>query len=82
MGKTTTREWTEKGPDGEPVQMIEIIDVIAPPSPSAAEIRDAIAMHELALVTAIRDAKATYGDGRILMLTQTINALKKLEADL
>lgn len=80
MAKTTTREWTENGPDGKPVTMVEIIS--PEPTPSASEIRNAIAVHELALVTAIRDAAATYGEGRILMLTQTIDALKKLEADL
>jgi len=78
MAKTTTREWAELGQDGKPVTMVEVIDV--PPTPSAGEIRKAIEVHELALVTAIKDAAATYGEGRILMLIQTIEALRKLEA--
>ena len=77
MAKTKTREWTETGPDGKPVTMVEITE--EGPTPTDTEIREAIAMHELALVTAIRDAKATYGDGRILMLIQTIEALEKME---
>lgn len=84
MAKTTTREWSEIGPDGKPVTMVEIIMAdnyaASKPAPTLAEIQAAIAIHELALVTAIRDAHATFGDGRILMLTQTIEALKKLEA--
>lgn len=77
MAKTTTREWTELGQDGKPVTMVEIIDVA--PTPSASEIRKAIEIHELALVTAIKDSAATYGEGRVLMLIQTIEALKRME---
>lgn len=77
MAKTTTRQWEETGPDGKPVTMIEVIE--EGPASTADEVRAAIDLHKLALVTAIRDAKATYGDGRILMLIQTIEALEKLE---
>ena len=77
MAKTTARFYTETGPDGKPVEMIEVIDV--PPTPSAGEIRKAIEVHELALVTAIKDAASSYSEGRIAMLLQTINLLRELE---
>jgi hypothetical protein len=81
MAKAKTREWTETGPDGKPVQMVEVLapDVEAVPVSASEEIREAIAIHRLNLVTAIRDAKATWGEGRILMLIQTIEALEKWE---
>jgi hypothetical protein len=78
MAKTTARFYTETGSDGKPVEMIEVIE--AAPTPSAGEIRKAIEVHELALVTAIKDSAATYGEGRILMLIQTIEALKRMES--
>lgn len=42
------------------------------------EIAEAIKVHEVALTQAIRDAGRTWAEGRILMLIQTINALKAI----
>jgi hypothetical protein len=80
MPKTQTREWTETGADGKPVTMVEVLGAAPPvPTNTSEEIAQAIAIHRLQLVTAIRDAKATWGEGRILSLIQTIEALEKWE---
>jgi hypothetical protein len=83
MPKTSLREWTETGPDGKPVTMIEVIDISdqpKAPTNTLQEITEAIAIHKLALVTAIRDSHATWGEGRIRMLIETIAHLEKMEA--
>lgn len=82
MAKKTIQEFTETGPDGIPVTMIRVVDAEPSPQPTAEELRAAIKCHELYLTQAIRDAHASWTEGRIVMLTQTLEILRKMEADL
>lgn len=81
MPKQKIEEFTEPGPDGKPVKMIRVSDLAETPKPTAAELAAAIHCHELYLTQAIRDAHASWTEGRIKMLHDTLQILREMEAN-